>query len=73
MAVHERRVMEQIETFLAMGEHGAFVWPAYGLTAAVMVGFAVSSLRSLRSRRKTLQRLEEAAPEPRRRGGAAAP
>ena len=49
--------MEQIETFLAMGEHGAFIWPAYGLTAAVMIGFTVSSLRDLSARRKALRAL----------------
>ena len=65
--------MEEIEAFLAMGEHGAFIWPAYALTAAVMIGFAVSSLRGLRTRRKALQALEAAMPERGRRGGAAAP
>jgi len=65
--------MEQIETFLAMGEHGAFIWPAYGLTAAVMIGFTVSSLRDLSARRKALRALEAAMPEHGRRGGEAAP
>ncbi len=65
--------MEEIETFLAMGEHGAFIWPAYALTAAVMIGFAVSSWRDLRARRKALRALEAAAPERGRRGGEAAP
>ena len=65
--------MEKIEAFLAMGEHGAFIWPAYGLTAAVMIGFAVSSLRSLRAQRKALQALEGAKPTRGRRAGEAAP
>ena len=65
--------MDEIEAFLAMGEHGAFIWPAYALTAAVMIGFAVSSLRGLRARRKALQRLEAAAPGRGGNGGEAAP
>lgn len=65
--------MEEIETFLAMGEHGAFIWPAYALTAAVMIGFAISSLRDLWARRKALRALEAAMPERGRHGGEAAP
>jgi heme exporter protein D len=37
--------MEQIESFLAMGGYGRYVWPAYGLTAAIMIAFVVSTLR----------------------------
>ena len=58
--------MEQIESFFAMGGYGAYVWPAYGLTAAVMIAFLVTTLRALRSRRKSLERLE-AKTGPRRR------
>ena len=54
--------MTQIDTVLVMGEHGVFIWPAYALTAVVMVGFAVSSLRRLRRERKTLQQLETDTP-----------
>ena len=65
--------MQEIETFLAMGEHGAFIWPAYALTAVVMVGFAVSSLRGLRAQRKALRALEAATPARGRHGSQAAP
>ena len=61
--------MEQIESFLAMGGYGAYVWPAYGLTAAVMIAFLVTTLRSLRSRRKSLETLEAKAGQRRRRPG----
>ncbi len=58
--------MERIETFLAMGGYGAYVWPAYGLTAAVMIGFVITTLRSLRQHQKALDALE-ARVGPRRR------
>ncbi|MDH3595943.1 MAG: heme exporter protein CcmD [Rhodospirillales bacterium] len=59
--------MEQIETFLAMGGYGHYVWPAYGLTAAIMIAFLVSTLRSLRSRKRALETLEADAPKRHRR------
>jgi len=62
--------MEQIESFFTMGGYGAYVWPAYGLTAAVMIAFLVTTLRSLRSRRKSLETLEaKAGPRRRQPGG----
>jgi heme exporter protein D len=59
--------MEQIETFFAMGGYGLYVWPAYGLTAAIMIAFLISTLRSLRSRKRVLQTLEADAPQRHRR------
>ena len=40
--------MEQIREFFAMGGYGAFVWPAYGISAVVLGGLWVSSVRRLR-------------------------
>jgi hypothetical protein len=45
--------MEQIETFF---------------TAAIMIAFLISTLRSLRSRQKSLKNLEANAPKRHRRG-----
>ncbi len=59
--------MEQIETFFAMGGYGLYVWPAYGLTAAIMIAFLISTLRSLRSRKRALRTLEADAPQRHRR------
>ena len=59
--------MEQIETFLAMGGYGHYVWPAYGLTAAIMIAFLISTLRGLRSRKRALEALETDAPQRHRR------
>ena len=64
--------MERIESFLAMGEYGAYVWPAYGLTAIVMITFLVTTLRSLRRHRRALEALEsEFGPRRRRTKGTA--
>ena len=60
--------MERIVTFFEMGGYGAFVWPAYALTAVIMVTLAVSSLRRLRSEQRELRELEATAPQRRRDG-----
>ena len=44
--------------FFTMGGYAAFVWPAYGITALVMVGLLVDTLRRLRVRRRRLEQLE---------------
>ncbi len=49
--------------YLAMGGHGAFIWPAYLAAAVVMAGLLVASLRALRARQAELDALER-----RRRG-----
>lgn len=54
--------------FIAMGGYGVFVWPAYGLTAIVMLGFLAVTWQGLRGRRRELERLEAARPD--RRGRA---
>ena len=60
--------MDVIGEFLAMGGYAAFVWPAFGATALVMVGLLLASLRSLRRERRALELMEKAHPR-RRRGG----
>ncbi len=50
-----------------MGGYAVFVWPAYALTALVMVALAVDSFRQLRTQNRALRRLEAAAPPRRRR------
>ncbi len=48
----------EMSEFLAMGGYAAFVWPAYGLTALVMLVLLVDTLHRLRSRRRRLATLE---------------
>jgi len=42
--------MDRIETYFAMGGYAAYVWPAVAITAVVMVGQLVLTLRTLRRR-----------------------
>jgi heme exporter protein CcmD len=46
--------MEQLQEFFAMGEYGAYVWPAYGASALVLGWLLVSSLRRLRGLERAL-------------------
>lgn len=50
--------MDAIAKFLAMGGYAAYVWPALGLTALVLVGLLVASVRSARRREAELTQLE---------------
>ncbi|MEX0815723.1 MAG: heme exporter protein CcmD [Dongiaceae bacterium] len=57
--------MAEIEQFLAMGGYAAFVWPAFAVAAAVLVGLLVVSLRTLRRREAALAALlRDAAEKP---------
>ena len=46
--------MEQLQSFLAMGGYGAFVWPAFGVTALIMGWLLAASLRRLRGLERAL-------------------
>ncbi|MCW8836053.1 MAG: heme exporter protein CcmD [Rhodospirillales bacterium] len=50
--------MDSITTFLNMGGYAAYIWPSYGIVAAVLVGLLFASLRGLRSEEATLKALE---------------
>jgi heme exporter protein D len=56
--------MDAIGDFLAMGGHAAFVWPAYGITALVLVGLFIAGRRFQSA---TEAELSELAPQRRRR------
>ena len=47
--------MNQIQTFFAMGGYGAFVWPAFGATALILIWLLASSLRRLRALERQLE------------------
>ena len=50
--------MDRMGEFFAMGGYGGFIWPAYGLTAIVLVGLFAVSLRFLRQRQAEIAMLE---------------
>jgi heme exporter protein CcmD len=50
--------MDRIQTYLAMGGYWAYVWSALAISAAVMIGQVVTTLRTLRRREAALAELE---------------
>jgi len=63
--------MSGLSEFLAMGGYAGFVWPAYLLVAAVMVGVFVESRRGLKAAEDALAALEGAGGGRRGNGGGA--
>jgi heme exporter protein D len=59
-------------SFLEMGGYGAFVWPAYGIAAVVMIALLWTSLRGAKRQRELMdvlsaeRRSRRAAPEGKR-------
>ena len=60
--------MDALGNYLSMGGYGPYIWPAYGVTALVLVAQLVDTVGRLRRRRAELAQLEAAG----RRGSAAA-
>jgi heme exporter protein D len=50
--------MDGVAKFLDMGGYAAYVWPALGLTAVVLAGLLIASLKSARRREAELAQLE---------------
>ncbi len=46
--------MERLETFFAMGGYGAFVWPAFAVTALVMGWMLIATVARLRGLERKL-------------------
>ena len=47
-----------LSEFLAMGGYAGYVWPAYGVTAAVVAGLLLWCLGEYRRRQRELERLQ---------------
>jgi heme exporter protein D len=45
--------------FFAMGGYAVFVWPAYAITFAVLIGAIIVSVQSHAQAKKTVRELEE--------------
>jgi heme exporter protein D len=56
---------DSVQTFLDMGGYAGFVWPAYGLAAAVLIGLLLVSLRQLRRAEADLEALGATRPKAR--------
>ncbi len=54
-------------SFFEMGGYAAYVWPAFGVGAVVLIGLLLFSLRNLKSREAVLRQLEAAGGGRRRR------
>ena len=50
--------MDMIKEFFDMGGHGSYIWPAYGVTAVVMVGVLWMTIRGYKTNAAALDRLE---------------
>lgn len=50
--------MQTLADFFAMGGHGEFIWPAYGIAAAVLIGVLAVSRQQLRNARSLLRRYD---------------
>lgn len=61
--------MDRLHSLIEMGGYGAYVWPAYGITAVVLVGVLVASHRALRRSEADLSRLQEGRRDRRARPG----
>jgi len=57
---------ERLGQFLAMGGYARFVWPAYGVAAAVLVGMVLQSYRAWRRQQRLWSALEATRPQRRR-------
>jgi heme exporter protein D len=47
-----------VSAFFAMGGYAAFVWPAYGISAVVLMGLVIISRRRLKRLETALAELE---------------
>ena len=48
-------------SFFEMGGYAAYVWPAFGAAAVIMVALLVLSIRTMRTREAALRALEATA------------
>ena len=51
-----------MNTFLAMGGYGAFIWPAYGVSALALIAMVWQSWAAWRAAKKRLEELERDRP-----------
>ena len=59
--------MDAVNAFFAMGGYAAFIWPAFALTAVIMLGLLLQSRRQWRAQQAALEALQAAGGGRRRR------
>lgn len=64
--------MNDLSSYLAMGGHAAFIWPALGVAAFVLIAMALASVIRLRRSEAELRAAEVIGGGRRRRSAAAA-
>jgi len=52
--------MQAVSDYLSMGGYAAFIWPAYGIAALILIAFALDSWLRLKRAAVALRRLEAA-------------
>ncbi len=52
------RTLDNTDSILSMTEHGAYVWPSYGIVAIVLLLLVVQTLRALKRTAKELEQAE---------------
>jgi heme exporter protein D len=55
--------MQSLNDYLTMGGYAAYVWPAYGVAALVLIAFAVDSWLRVKRAQAALRRLEATQPK----------
>jgi heme exporter protein D len=63
--------MDTMTSFFAMGGYAGYVWPSYGLAAAVMLAVLVASVRAVRRSERDLETAQRLRPARERRRPAA--
>ncbi|MBL8707637.1 MAG: heme exporter protein CcmD [Rhodospirillaceae bacterium] len=61
--------MNSVETFLAMGGYGAYIWPAYGVALVVLAAIWIDGVWRRREIERQLRALEGQSRSARGRGG----
>ena len=51
--------MSELAEYFAMGGYAAYVWPAYGVAALVLIALAIVAVRGYRARQALLTALRE--------------
>ncbi len=63
--------MDLVDEFFRMGGYAAYIWPAFGVTAALLIGLFVRSRLALKTDQKTLDILQQARRDQRASAGTA--